>query len=131
MDSGPAPRGASRNDGEFVEWVERSETHLLIRDKAMGFAKAQPILRAMASEEVEITCACGNEILIDKVWEQGGINDKGGYTLRCNKCETVFEFELGKDINSSRVRSGAKLLATYDDEIGNRAAVLKKFGIPE
>ena len=85
----------------------------------------------MASEEVEITCGCDNKILIDKVWERGGVNDKGGYVLKCNKCETVFDFPLGKDINSSRVRSGAKLLATYDDEIGDKAAVLKKFGLSE
>ena len=85
----------------------------------------------MASEQVEITCQCGNEILIDKIWERGGVNDKGGYVLKCNRCESVFAFRLGKDINSSRVRNGAKLLATYDDEIGDEAAVLKKFGILE
>jgi hypothetical protein len=31
---------------KLVGWVEHSETHLPIRGKAMGFAKAQPILRA-------------------------------------------------------------------------------------
>jgi hypothetical protein len=56
---------------------------------------------------------------------------KGGYVLKCKKCENVFDFYLGKDINSSRVRSGAELLAKYDVEIDNRAAVLKKFGISE
>src|SRR6185295_7189775 len=32
--------------GEPVGWVERSETHLLLSRKVMGFASAQPILRA-------------------------------------------------------------------------------------
>jgi hypothetical protein len=32
---------------QLVGWVERSETHLPIRGKVMGFAKAQPILRAV------------------------------------------------------------------------------------
>jgi hypothetical protein len=44
----PTPARPPLRGRQFVGWVERSETHLLIRGKAMGFARAQPILQAIA-----------------------------------------------------------------------------------
>jgi len=76
------------------------------------------------------TCPhCGNTIEIDKIWEPGGVNDYGGYALQCLKCRRPFHLHLGRDIQMSRVRSGAKVLDTYDDERGHKDEVLKRHGI--
>ena len=73
--------------------------------------------------------SCGQEVEIDNRWTAGGVNDYGGYVLECSKCSTKYEFHLGRDINDSRVVSGAKVLGTYDDEVGDKAAVLKRYGL--
>jgi uncharacterized Zn finger protein len=73
---------------------------------------------------------CGQEVEIHQRWTAGGVNDYGGYVLQCKKCGTVYPLHLGRDILDSRVRSGANVLDTYDDEIeGNREEVLKRHGL--
>lgn len=72
---------------------------------------------------------CGQQIIIDQLWTAGGVNDYGGYVLQCAKCKTVFAHQLGRDIMDSRVVSGATVLATYDDEVGNEADVLGRYGL--
>jgi hypothetical protein len=74
---------------------------------------------------------CGNRITIHKIWVPGGVNDYGGYVLKCRKCKGVFHHHLGRDINASKVASGADVLDTYDDDVGNKADVLKKHGLAE
>lgn len=53
---------------------------------------------------------CGNQILINKRWYPGGCNDYGSFVLKCNKCEHVFEIDIGRDVDASDVESGATLL---------------------
>jgi len=57
------------------------------------------------------------------------VNDYGGYVLECSKCGHVFHFGLGRYIADSRVLTGAKVLDTYDDDLGNKDDVLKKHGL--
>ena len=72
----------------------------------------------METAEARTKCpGCDNDVVIERNWTPGGINDSGGYVLQCEKCNHIFAFHLGKDINDSRVLRGAKKLDTYDDEL--------------
>lgn len=53
---------------------------------------------------------CNNSIIISKVWYPGGENDYGSFVLECNKCKTVFEISVGRDVDASSVESGASLV---------------------
>lgn len=82
----------------------------------------------------ELDCpnpTCGHTIKIEKRWTAGGVNDCGGYVLRCTHCRTVFDVHLGRDIMDSRVLSGADVLDTYDDELKNKAEVLARHGLTD
>lgn len=57
---------------------------------------------------------CGNQIVINKVWYPGGVNDYGSFVLECKKCKHVFEVSVGRDVDASSVESGAKLLEKKD-----------------
>jgi hypothetical protein len=72
---------------------------------------------------------CGNSITIVQAWTPGGMNDYGGYVLKCKKCSKPFHYYLGRDIEMSRVVDGAEVLATYDRDVGNRDNVLDKYGL--
>src|ERR1700758_3528789 len=73
---------------------------------------------------------CSNGIVIEQNWTPGGVNDYGGWVLKCDECGKSFHEHLGRDIQMSRVVSGAVVLATYDDEVeGNREDTLKRFGV--
>jgi hypothetical protein len=85
---------------------------------------------AMETAEARTKCpGCDNDVVIERNWTPGGVNDSGGYVLQCEKCDRIFAFHLGKDINDSRVLRGAKKLDTYDDELGNKDTVLGKYGL--
>ena len=82
------------------------------------------------TEHIQVECpACGGDIVIDKVFNFGGVNRSGGYVLKCQNCENVFHFDLGQDISLSRVKGGADVLDIYDDSLGNKAEVLKRHGL--
>ena len=51
---------------------------------------------------------CGNDILIDQVWYPGGANDYGSFEVECLKCKHHFDIYLGRDIDASSIKSGAK-----------------------
>jgi hypothetical protein len=69
---------------------------------------------------------CSNPIEITQRWTPGGMNDYGGYVLECLECHKVFSLHLGRDINDSLVNEGAKVLDTYDNELGDKSEVLSK-----
>ena len=82
------------------------------------------------TEHVQVECpACGGDIIIDKVYNVGGVSRYGGYVLKCQNCENIFLFDLGRDISMSRVKGGADVLDIYDDKVGNKAEVLKRHGL--
>ena len=79
---------------------------------------------------VDLDCeGCGISIEIEQNWTAGGVNDRGGFVLKCDACGHVFEYEFGRDVNDSCVVRGAKILARYDDDIGEKAAILKAYGL--
>lgn len=85
----------------------------------------------MGSATVSFKHDCGQQIIIDKIWTPGGVNDTGGYVLKCKGCDGVFAYHLGRDINDSRVASGAEQLDSYDDGVGDKALVLARHGLTE
>lgn len=76
-------------------------------------------------------CAqCSAEIIIDCVWEPGGMNDYGGFIVQCQACDAVQEIDVGRDVYMSRVRRGAQLLDRYDRDVdGARERKRKKHGL--
>ncbi len=80
---------------------------------------------------VTTSCECGQLVVIDNCWEPGGINDYGGYVLKCHKCGKLFDFYLGRDVMDSHVESGADMVDRYfKDQKGHREEVLTKHGLP-
>lgn len=69
------------------------------------------------------------EVVIERNWTKGGVNDSGGYVLQCEKCSNKFAFHLGKDIYDSRVLRGATVVDTYDDGLENKDEVLARHGL--
>ncbi len=81
-------------------------------------------------EDVFLTCPnCESEIKVSKNWTAGGVNDYGGWVLKCKKCSHPFAFHLGRDILDSNVVSGAEIIDSYDDELKNKHEVLAKYNI--
>ncbi len=80
-----------------------------------------------------LTCSnCPNTIQIDQHWTAGGMNDYGGYVLQCTRCNHVFSFRLGRDINDSHVSKGAKVLETWDESVpGDKEAALQRQGLTD
>lgn len=73
---------------------------------------------------------CGNIVEIDQAWTPGGVNDYGGFILRCTTCSTVFPLPVGRDVNDSDVRAGAELLDRWDEEIeGDKERALRAHGL--
>jgi hypothetical protein len=85
------------------------------------------------SEAATITTQCPyceNQIEIQQNWTPGGVNDYGGWVLQCAKCAKPLHVHVGRDIQMSRVTSGAVILADYDDEVeGSKERVLDRFGL--
>lgn len=82
-------------------------------------------------QTVELECKnCRAQIVIQQNWTAGGINDYGGYILQCTACKQVLHFRLGRDVNDSRVVSGATVLAAYDEAVeGERESLLQQYGL--
>lgn len=75
---------------------------------------------------------CGNKIQISQVRTHGGVDDDGGWVLKCSGCANPFRQHVGRDIQMSRVIWGASVLATYDDNVaGSRNHALEKYGLSE
>lgn len=72
---------------------------------------------------------CTAPIEISQNWTAGGMNDYGGWVLKCNACSNAFPFHLGRDIYDSSVIKGATVLDTYNDEVGDKEMVLARHGI--
>lgn len=72
---------------------------------------------------------CQNPIHISVGRWPGGMNDSGGWVLKCAKCDHVFPLNVKNPDDASRVSSGATLLGSWDNELGNRAEVLAAHGV--
>lgn len=72
---------------------------------------------------------CQNPIHISVGRWPGGMNDSGGWVLKCVKCHHVFPLNVKNPDDASRVHSGAMILGSWDNELGNRAEVLAAHGV--
>ena len=72
---------------------------------------------------------CGANISLRIGRYRGGINDSGGWVLKCNGCASLFPLEVKNPDDASSVLSGAAIVDNWDDEIKNRAHILAKHGV--
>jgi ssDNA-binding Zn-finger/Zn-ribbon topoisomerase 1 len=61
----------------------------------------------------------------------GGVNDSGGWVLRCSVCASVFPLTVKNPDDASSVLSGATIIGSWDDEINNRADILVEHGVAD
>ncbi|MCP2518457.1 hypothetical protein M5J07_26250 [Achromobacter mucicolens] len=62
---------------------------------------------------------------------QGGMNDSGGWVLKCNACASLFPLKVKNPDDASSVLSGATVIDSWDDETGDRAYTLAKHGVAD
>lgn len=74
---------------------------------------------------------CGANINLAVGRFPGGVNDVGGWILKCNACASLFPLAVKNPDDASSVRSGATIIDSWDDEIDNRAHILAKCGVPD
>src|ERR1035437_10011332 len=87
------------------------------------------------SESATMLCYCphcGKKSQISQVRTPGGVDDDGGWVLKCSGCANPFRQHVGRDIQMSRVIWGASVLETYDDNVaGSRNHALEKYRLSE
>ena len=73
-------------------------------------------------------CSCNINCTVGSF--RGGINDYGGWILECSSCNTKFPLNVKNPDDASSVLSGAKIIASWDDEVeGDRDFKFNKHGI--
>lgn len=72
---------------------------------------------------------CGARIDVSIGRFPGGNNDRGGFVMECNQCQKRAYLPVPNPDDASSITGGAKVIATWDDEIGNRATVLAANGL--
>lgn len=72
---------------------------------------------------------CQNPIRISVGRWPGGINDSGGWVLKCAKCDHIFPLDVKNPDDASSVDSGAMILDSWDNDLGNRTKVLEAHGV--
>lgn len=82
------------------------------------------------SIDTSFCTSCKNQIVINCVWEPGGMNEYGGFIVKCEGCETVQDIYVGRDVMMSTVRSGATLLERYDRDFPeSKERAFQKYGL--
>lgn len=61
----------------------------------------------------------------------GGINDTGGWVLKCDTCAALFPLKVKNPDDASSVLSGATVIDSWDDEMDNRAQVLSQHAVAD
>jgi hypothetical protein len=79
-------------------------------------------------DEIVKCPSCGANINLKVGRYPGGINDSGGWLLKCNACDSLFPVEVKNPDDASTVSSGASIIDSWDDELDNRAHTLAKYG---
>jgi len=72
---------------------------------------------------------CQNPIHISVGRWPGGLNDSGGWVLKCATCDHVFPINVKNPDDASSVNSGATIIDSWDNELENRAEVLAAHGV--
>lgn len=79
-----------------------------------------------------VKCPCCNANINLSIGRfSGGINDSGGWVLKCDACASLFPLEVKNPNDASSVSSGATIIDSWDDEINNRAHTLAKHGVAD
>lgn len=60
---------------------------------------------------------CDNKFSAHIIEHKGGVNDYGWWIIKCDKCQTVFDAYIGRDVNDSSLTSGGTILEKLDKEI--------------
>ncbi|MGY4828585.1 hypothetical protein ACVNIS_08415 [Sphaerotilaceae bacterium SBD11-9] len=74
---------------------------------------------------------CNSNINISIGRFPGGVNDSGGWVLACAACSEKFALSVKNPADLSSVQSGAKILATWDNEMDDKTQVLEEHGLSE
>jgi len=61
----------------------------------------------------------------------GGVNDSGGWVLKCHTCASLIPLAVTNPDDASAVWSGATKIDSWDNAIVNRAHVLAKHGVAD
>ncbi|TVU89663.1 hypothetical protein [Vreelandella titanicae] len=88
-------------------------------------------MNTMHRDEIAKCPNCGANINLKVGRYPGGINDSGGWVLKCNACASLFPLEVKNPDDASSVLSGATIIDSWDDEINNRAHTLAKHGVAD
>ena len=59
----------------------------------------------------------------------GGVNDSGGWVLKCSACGEKFAVPVKNPDDLSSVVSGASAIDSWDNELENKAEVLASHGV--
>lgn len=86
---------------------------------------------AVHRDEIAKCPNCGANINLRVGRYPGGINDSGGWVLKCNACASLFPLKVKNPDDASSVRSGATIIDSWDDEVNNRAHTLAKHGVAD
>lgn len=74
---------------------------------------------------------CQSNINISVGRYPGGCNDSGGWVLVCTTCSEKFQVPVKNPDDLSSVISGATVVASWDNELGNMAKVLAEHGLSD
>lgn len=88
-------------------------------------------MHAAHRNEIVKCPGCGEHISLRIGRYPGGINDSGGWVLRCNACASSFPVEVNNPYDCSSVLSGAIIIDSWDEELNNRSNTLNKCGVAD
>ena len=74
---------------------------------------------------------CDQEIHISIGRWPGGTNDRGGIIVECGKCQKRSYIAVPNPGEASSVKRGGRVVATWDDELGNKDDVLTANNLTE
>ena len=78
------------------------------------------------------TPACGERIRVSVGRFTGGINDRGGFVIKCAKCQKLSHYPVLNPDDASFVESGGQVIDKWDSEVdGDRENVLAEHGLSE
>lgn len=73
---------------------------------------------------------CDNVITFRLSWTPGRANAYGSFIVKCGKCGTVFDVDVGRDVFESDIAQGGELLDRYNKDIpGDRENTLSRHGL--
>jgi hypothetical protein len=76
-------------------------------------------MNAVHRDEIAKCPNCGANINLRVGRDPGGVNDSGGWVLKCDACASLFSLGVKNPDDASSVRSGATIIDSWDDEINN------------